>query len=809
MGDTGCGPTAMAMVTSSLTGEEVTPTEMASLASVTGMRDETGTNANFIDIAANTYGLHSNESMIPDSNAIYESAKNGPTVLLGQNDSGTRNPFTDAGHYVVTDGVDSHGMINIKDPRGKGYNKKFKASDLANTTSSMWDFGGSGKNNKTNRNLSRTKIANNRKRRKRVRGGSGKKENMDRWMSIVKTVKKLEAATGTDYSNYTTVDVTIGKKTVAIRPDCSGYVFGCLNFYDVYEGMGNTSTLGSIESFKKASGFTYKPFTSWSDCQEGDIVGDPSIHTEIFSHLDKNGTPYVYNGGYPQEVEPIAGNVTTTHTYIWTPGEPGSKAVKGTEAGSWSGSDDDDSSSSSSDSTSSFKNKTLGKITSWLSEFANRSIEGLISGNFDNDWESFWANLGNDSSDSDDSDDATLEGSNTKEKIWNYLISKDISKNGAAGIMGCWEQESNNEPNRLEGDYFDPDRAKEAIKSNEKLDDYTLNFLFPHYDSSGVAYNRTFYNQDTRDGHYYPGFGLAQWTGINGEKLMDYAKKRGTNWWDLKTQLDFFWQTLSDNPSLKAAVDETSKASSPEDAATVFLAKYESGGSYTESQNSPRRASAKKIYGEFGGSGRGRISINKSTHGGSGNRSFNIGGRGAESSKSYEPIKISQADKNFLDTYHDDPRGPDGTIKASYLDIKNYERSKQRVEEILHVNHNEGGRGDASVDNVDILRKPKPPQTINNSRINNRNVNTSDMSRVMNTIVELLESIAGNTNNTVNKLDYLRSTVKNANFVVGGNTTNVINQGSSNTRTVSTGGSGVSTSKSRNQILAEKIARGV
>lgn len=147
MDDTGCGPTAMSMVASGLTGKDIQPTEMASLAEWSGMRDSTGTNANFINFSSNIYGLNSSEIIKPDEDVLYSAASNGPTVLLGKSSNGTINPYTSGGHYVVTDGVDANGNVIIKDPRGMSYNKRYSIKDLVKTTGNMWSFGGFGKSN--------------------------------------------------------------------------------------------------------------------------------------------------------------------------------------------------------------------------------------------------------------------------------------------------------------------------------------------------------------------------------------------------------------------------------------------------------------------------------------------------------------------------------------------------------------------------------------------------------------------------------------------------------------------------------------
>lgn len=733
MGDTGCGPTAMAMVTSGLTGEEVDPTEMASLANATGMRDETGTNAGFIDVAANSYGLSSRESIIPNSVDIYESAKNGPTVLLGQNESGTNNPFTDAGHYVVTDGVDSHGMINIKDPRGKGYNKKYKASDLANTTSSMWDFGGSGKNKKTENNISKTKL-NNRKNTKR-KGGRGLNKDRVKWLSIVRTVKKMMADKKLSYNQGGWTKLTIDGVTNKVRQDCTGLIGGCLCFYDVLPQNSSVWTgimLGPDSEMAK-TGFKCKKFTSWKDLEPGDIVVN-DVHGEIFSRMDGDNA-YVYNAGSTESICRAGDEIdNSTYSWVWQPQNPGKNCVKANEDGSYSSMGND---SDSSDSTSSFKNKTLGKITSWLSEFANRSIEGIIGGNFDNDWESFWANLGTDSDDSgDDSDNTTLDGSDNETKIWNYFKKKGLSDAQVAGIVGNVQFESG----------FDP----EAVNS-----------------SSGA-------------------YGIAQWLGSRKTALESFAKEKGTKSSDLQTQLDYYWHELETSESATYTALKQSKTA--EEAATVIQDKFERCGDGT----SQRQRFTKDIYSKYhksGGYGNGRIN----------NKNANTikGGHGN--------VNNSTKIEERMFTNLENPHGTGytgGDEKPSVIEVKKYEKTRKKAEKKLR-----GGHGDAIVDNVDILKKPKPPQVNNINHITNIK-NNSDMGNVMNTIVTLLESIAGNTNTTAEKLDYLRSTVRDVK-INGNTTTNVINQGSSSTISSSIAGGSGSGSKSRNRILAEKIARGV
>ena len=46
------------------------------------------------------------------------------------------------------------------------------------------------------------------------------------------------------------------------------------------------------------------------------------------------------------------------------------------------------------------------------------------------------------------------------------------------------------------------------------------------------------------DGHYYPGFGLAQWTGPRGKQLHDYEKTSGKAWYTLGNQMQFIADEL-------------------------------------------------------------------------------------------------------------------------------------------------------------------------------------------------------------------------------------------------------------------------
>ena len=142
IGNSGCGPTAMAMALSDATGTTVKPTETAKLAQVMGDRDETGVNWNFINNAANYYGVNTLQSTNPSRQFIESSLDTGsPVVLSGQSYGDVNSPYTSGGHYVVAVGKDGRGNVIINDPRGKNYSKHVNIDTLVNSTNSAWLIG--------------------------------------------------------------------------------------------------------------------------------------------------------------------------------------------------------------------------------------------------------------------------------------------------------------------------------------------------------------------------------------------------------------------------------------------------------------------------------------------------------------------------------------------------------------------------------------------------------------------------------------------------------------------------------------------
>jgi len=80
-----------------------------------------------------------------------------------------------------------------------------------------------------------------------------------------------------------------------------------------------------------------------------------------------------------------------------------------------------------------------------------------------------------------------------------------------------------------------------------------------------------------------PGRGLAQWEkggryDTDPINLVKFAKKKGTNWSDLDTQIDFILHEMDRHPEYKKVKDMLNKSDSVKDATLIFLKKYEKAG---------------------------------------------------------------------------------------------------------------------------------------------------------------------------------------------------------------------------------------
>lgn len=93
-------------------------------------------------------------------------------------------------------------------------------------------------------------------------------------------------------------------------------------------------------------------------------------------------------------------------------------------------------------------------------------------------------------------------------------------------------------------------------------------------------------------------FGIAQWLGVRRTALNDFAKTKESQPDDFNLQLDFIWHEL--NTTEKRAFKALKQTRTPQDAAEVFVNKFERSGEKKGEKGFDRRINyANQFYSEF------------------------------------------------------------------------------------------------------------------------------------------------------------------------------------------------------------------
>jgi len=126
IGQAGCGPTSMAIVISTLTGEAHDPVELANWSAANGHRCEgNGSYHSLIPESAKAYGLTVEGAGKNDGQKIVDALSSGKLVVAIM----SKGHFTKGGHYIVLRGVTSEGKILVADPGS--YSRSGKEWDLS------------------------------------------------------------------------------------------------------------------------------------------------------------------------------------------------------------------------------------------------------------------------------------------------------------------------------------------------------------------------------------------------------------------------------------------------------------------------------------------------------------------------------------------------------------------------------------------------------------------------------------------------------------------------------------------------------
>jgi hypothetical protein len=116
IGTHGCGPTALAIVVSSLTAQTVDPIEMAAwFVANGGWCEGNGSYHSGIPAAAKAFGLNVQGDVQNDPQKVIDALASGKLVVTLM----SKGHFTSSGHFIVLRGVTADGKILVADPASK------------------------------------------------------------------------------------------------------------------------------------------------------------------------------------------------------------------------------------------------------------------------------------------------------------------------------------------------------------------------------------------------------------------------------------------------------------------------------------------------------------------------------------------------------------------------------------------------------------------------------------------------------------------------------------------------------------------
>jgi hypothetical protein len=121
IGQGGCGPTSMAIVISTFTGQAHDPVELARWSVDNGHRCEgNGSYHSLIPASARAYGLQVEGAKPADAQRIADALASGKLVVALM----SKGHFTSGGHYIVLRGITAEGKILVADPASRSRSEK-------------------------------------------------------------------------------------------------------------------------------------------------------------------------------------------------------------------------------------------------------------------------------------------------------------------------------------------------------------------------------------------------------------------------------------------------------------------------------------------------------------------------------------------------------------------------------------------------------------------------------------------------------------------------------------------------------------
>lgn len=140
IGKSGCAPTSMAMVVSTLSGTTVDPLQMSNWAAKNGYYvNGVGTSWSFVSAAASNWGLSCSDMGKGNVSAVVSALSNGKLVVMS---TGSGAYYSGKGHFLVLRGVDENGKILVADPASKDKSERaWPLQDIMSGLKNWWIIG--------------------------------------------------------------------------------------------------------------------------------------------------------------------------------------------------------------------------------------------------------------------------------------------------------------------------------------------------------------------------------------------------------------------------------------------------------------------------------------------------------------------------------------------------------------------------------------------------------------------------------------------------------------------------------------------
>ena len=167
---------------------------------------------------------------------------------------------------------------------------------------------------------------------------------------------------------------------------------------------------------------------------------------------------------------------------------------------------------------------------------------------------------------------ASLSGSTTQEKVWNYFKGKGFTNAGAAAMMGNIQAESAFSSNNLQDSY------ERSLGYNDAS--YTTAVDNGSYSKSKFVYDAA-------------GYGLCQWTYWSRKQgLYEFVKNRGVSISNLEAQLDYTYSELSS----KGLVSYLKSVTDLYEATVKIMVVFENPADQSQSAKNLRYSYAQNFY---------------------------------------------------------------------------------------------------------------------------------------------------------------------------------------------------------------------